>query len=344
MRDFDFTGFTFNGKHSSELGITRVSSGDRYEENLHPDIEDRTAEVPGLDGSYFFGSNYKARNINIEIAFDHLTESGLRELKKVFDPRYNGELIFDEHPYKKYIAKLESPIELSYICFDERERTEGAKRDGVRRDRSEGANNTWEQVTPWEYTTNIERIYKGEGKINFICYFPFAKSVYKYLPSEEENSKWAASSGLLTGAEFENFNVYDQESGTINIYNGGDIETGFRLYIPANFAMSGVTLTYKEDGESESAHLVLKPISLKEGKNGITDIGILIDTTNEMIMGVSAFSPMDETIITSGNIYNGYISAGYFFKFQPSINKEVRSILEVGYMSDVRIYYDYLYF
>ena len=70
MRDFDFTGFTFNGKHSSELGITRISSGDRYEENLHPDIEDRTAEVPGLDGSYFFGSNYKARNINIEIAFE----------------------------------------------------------------------------------------------------------------------------------------------------------------------------------------------------------------------------------------------------------------------------------
>jgi len=34
----DFLGFTFNGVHSSELGLTRVSDGSRYNENLYPTI------------------------------------------------------------------------------------------------------------------------------------------------------------------------------------------------------------------------------------------------------------------------------------------------------------------
>jgi hypothetical protein len=34
----DFIGFTFNGKHSSELGIVRTSDGSRFNENLLPTI------------------------------------------------------------------------------------------------------------------------------------------------------------------------------------------------------------------------------------------------------------------------------------------------------------------
>jgi hypothetical protein len=32
----DFIGFTYNNKHSSELGILRVSNGSRFDENLLP--------------------------------------------------------------------------------------------------------------------------------------------------------------------------------------------------------------------------------------------------------------------------------------------------------------------
>lgn len=38
----DFTGFKFGNIHSSDLGIIRVSGGDRYDEALHPEIKDRT--------------------------------------------------------------------------------------------------------------------------------------------------------------------------------------------------------------------------------------------------------------------------------------------------------------
>ena len=76
----DFTGFEFGGVHSSDLGITRVSGGDRYDEQLHPEIKDRTVEVPGLNGEYYFGSDFGTRTFDIEIAFDLLTEELFRKL------------------------------------------------------------------------------------------------------------------------------------------------------------------------------------------------------------------------------------------------------------------------
>jgi hypothetical protein len=54
----DFVGFTFNGIHSSELGILRTSEGSRFNENLLPTIQDKTVQVPGGDGTYYFGSYY----------------------------------------------------------------------------------------------------------------------------------------------------------------------------------------------------------------------------------------------------------------------------------------------
>ncbi len=34
----DYIGFSFNGVHSSELGIKRISEGSRFNENLLPTI------------------------------------------------------------------------------------------------------------------------------------------------------------------------------------------------------------------------------------------------------------------------------------------------------------------
>jgi hypothetical protein len=34
----DYMGFTYNGSHSSDLGIVRVSNGSRFDENLLPTL------------------------------------------------------------------------------------------------------------------------------------------------------------------------------------------------------------------------------------------------------------------------------------------------------------------
>jgi hypothetical protein len=54
----DFLGFKIGDIHSSQLNITRVSSGDRYEDNLLPQLKNTTIEVPGSDGTYYFDTFY----------------------------------------------------------------------------------------------------------------------------------------------------------------------------------------------------------------------------------------------------------------------------------------------
>lgn len=287
----DFLGFTFiiNGKPytSQNLGITRVSDGDRYNEPLIPEIEDKTIEIPGLDGTYFYGSDFKTRNFSIKIAFDSMKEDEFRTMRQVFGYKHMGLLIFDEAPYKQYKVKVASPPELEYVCFNERKREASTTpRDGVRvatreevpYDIAEDPDNlytnvgtdavvgesvvspipqsttievTREQVYPWEYVQDnqgndvYERIYKGEGTIEFIAYYPFATQTQKFLDSFSQSNKneWAAASRLLTEEEAEDIDkvVTDNENKKIiNVHNAGDVPTGFMIW------MSGIKITSHE--------------------------------------------------------------------------------------------------
>ncbi len=156
----DFIGFSFAGIHSSTLNIIRTSDGDRFDENLIPDVKDITAEIPGMDGEYYFGSTYGNRTFDISIAYDHMSESDIRRLRQVFGRKQIGELIFDERPYKKYMVKIESPIELSYVCFDEPKK-ELIDFDGI-----------YGETQVSRAVTGKQRVYKGEGKISFIAMSP----------------------------------------------------------------------------------------------------------------------------------------------------------------------------
>ena len=354
----DFLGFTFGGYHSSDLGITRVSGGDRYNEQLLPEIKDRTAEVPGLNGEYYFGSNFGSRQIDIEIAYDSLTEEQFKNLRRVFGTRDIKELIFDERPYKKYLAKLESPIELSYVCFDEPGYTWQKIPTGI--DEETGELNYMQGISgDYEYKVyndTTRRVYKGEGKVSFICHFPFAKSVYKQLPVGEEESDWAISSGILSTQDYASVDKYtilnppaegeEQQEPILRgftLYNPGDLATGFRLYLPAAAIGSGIDLVYKEDSIHATTSLILNAITLETG-----DIGVLVDTNSSLIIGVTSMSinqSGNAIYSTSGNLYNQYVNSGHFFKIEPNVIYD-RSVLQIdGDSSDnIKIFYDYLYF
>lgn len=387
----DFVGFSFDGIHSSELGILRVSEGDWYEETLHPEIEDLTVDIPGLDGNYYFGSNFKTRSISISIAFDSMTELQFRKLRRLFGVKKNCELVFDERPYKVYMAKIENPIELSYVCFDEPiydeevieeggiyDRETGVKRDLVRKVKRLDANG--QPIT--------QRIYKGEGSIDFICYYPFARQLFKTLDkyrtldngytnlitTYNNIDEWAESSGLLTQEEFNQYNIdklisYESENPSnfnfeIPVYNPGDLNTGFYLYLPfVNGMIIPKNGNYTEI-YGDNNGLLLRPIYIRKADG---ETGILINTVNHLIEGVT-FDPMvmntndrrRKPWITSGNLYNEYIAAGDFpyikksdwrldntqFKQAIYLNcgMEYQDGEEVRDKSgEVAIYYDYLY-
>ena len=83
----DYIGFTFNGIHSSELGIKRTSDGSRFNENLLPTSEDKTVQIPGGDGTYYFGSYYIQKQFDISFAFD-------------FEPSYKPTTTFTPDSFK----------------------------------------------------------------------------------------------------------------------------------------------------------------------------------------------------------------------------------------------------
>lgn len=156
----DFTGFYFKNHHSSEFGITRVSNGSRYQENLLPTSEDYTTDIPGSDGQYNFGSNYKTKEFNLSFAFDNVSELQIRKMRGWLSKKETpvseemGDLVFDETPYKRYVVKTTGDPQLSYICFEETDKETG----------------------------KTKRVYKGEGTVNFTCYNSYAfNNYYKSL-------------------------------------------------------------------------------------------------------------------------------------------------------------------
>ena len=307
----DFIGFSFNEHRSESLGIVRVSDGSRYNEDLVPTTQDKTVQVPGGDGFYYFGSDYTQRQFSINIAFDELTEKQFRELQQVFGTKELGKLVFDERPYKYYMVKSSKP-QLKYICFG---------KDG-------------------------ERIYKGEGTLTFTAYYPFAKSVFKFLEKETEKEtgkevyvlrktypnieEWAEASGMKSQGSLDKVPESPTEGiYSISVYNAGDLEADFILKFngaPSNAI--NITLGQQDVGDKK-AFLNLKSFSLKN-----TDTGFQINTKTNLIEGFNAEG-------LTGTLYNENITQGDFFKIPP---REEGYRISVTGATPIEIVYDYIYY
>lgn len=305
--DFDFIGFTFNGKHSSDLGIIRVSEGSRYSDDLLPIIEDNIVPVPGNDGVYYFGSYYRQKNFIIQIAFDNLTDKQFRELKMHFGKKQLGDLIFDESPYKAYKVKITGVPNLNYICFDEY--VQGSD--------------------------TLQRIYKGEGTITFSAFQPFARSVYKSLNeyNNENKQQWAMTSGML-----ETLDGYDVfEGNEAKIFNPGDLEADFQIKFSFSDGENDLEKIYlKLENEDASNYQITfkSPITKING-----DVGFIFDTKTNLLQGYDSKGNL------TGSLYNKYIENGYFYKI-PILNDstEDNKLCVVGDVIPTELTYNYSYF
>lgn len=346
----DFTGFSFDNIHSSLLNIVRVSDGNRYTESFQSDFDDKRTQILGRDGEYYFGSDYQAREIKVKIAFDSMTEKQFRTMAYLFSTKKLCPLIFDERPYKKYMAKINSPIEIDYICFDQPKKivvgTEpGDERYGVRRD---PVTRELERVYPYETTNEIERIYKGEATIEFVCPDPYAHAPFKQLDlyrntSQEGNvfttydtvDQWAGASGILSAEQFDNMHIdvplWKENEIQFRTYNPGDKDSPFYLYIPFTIYTdeggvgrarigknSGTTEDIDIDADDQfqltvnNQVLLMRTIRRKlTGNNGLRDTGVIINSENHLIEGV-VFDHINQSWKTTGNIYNDCILKGDF--------------------------------
>lgn len=299
----DYIGFTFNGIHSSQLGIVRTSEGSRFNENLLPAIQDKTVQVPGGDGAYHLGSYFTQRQFNISYAFDSLTEQQLAKIKNVFGDKKIHELIFDETPYKVYRVKVSGTASIKHIPFAEGE-------------------------------TN--RIYKGEGSIQFTAFEPFARSVKKYADEyiEQNFNEWKSAANLLeTQGEFDRL-----IGNEIKLYNPGDRESDFVItfnFGESNFIPQGAITISTNEGE-------IYQLNFKQMRRQGNDDQIKINSKLNLIEGYSNGQK-------SGNLYNKYLTSGQFFKIPMSteVIQPIKMILEDTYSLTSffeSVEYDYIYF
>lgn len=329
----DYIGFTYNGVHSSELGIVRTSDGSRFNENLLPTMQDKTVQVPGGDGTYFFGSYYTQRQFNISFAFDSLTEVQFARLQQVFGDKKIHDLTFDERPYKTYKAKVTGTSTIKYIVFDEK------------------------------IEEKNQRVYKGEGSIQFTCYNPFAVCSKKFLkdyadyPNVEE---WAEASGLndqgkdSSGNDLDN---YTSETRSIITYNPGVKESDWQMF----YGFAGVNLSLEEGAselilnlQSESG-VDLGTLKLKNVRKKGEDTHICINTKNNTIEGAictteGANNNLIVSVTKTGNLYNEFLM-GTFFKIPMGSAKIVltnANYSKIGAKLDDKthrhLFYNYYYF
>jgi predicted phage tail component-like protein len=194
--DYDFIGFTYNGKHSvRDLKIYRTSNSNRYEEGITPTLKETTASVDGQVGQYYFGTKVEQKVFNISFAFDNLTDGDIREIKKTFSGDGIHDLIFDENPYKAYSAKVTGSATMKHLAFEQ----------------------------------NGRRVYKGEGNIQLTCYYPYARSLaYTTTSGTSDEKAIEVQYGFASGKPYVAKQPKELKCGIII---DGSIETTF--YIPA---------------------------------------------------------------------------------------------------------------
>lgn len=285
----DFIGFSFNGFHSSDLGIIRTSEGSRYKESLLPPFQDQTVQIPGGDGSYYFGTTYANRQFSISIAFDELSEENFRKMRAVFNGEEIGKLIFDEAPYKYYMVKMASPPQLNYICFGR---------------------------------TGEPRVYKGEGTLSFVAFYPFAKSIHLSLAKSSEID----GEGHTVYTYYEDFDVENREewAGASRLPIGPVNTSGKNIAIEnAGDKPMPWVATYLINDAGQSSKIELTKVSCGgaslEFDNGIIlengDSGIQIDTKKNLIRGITRDRTIQHpTFRSTSNVYNKYITKGDFFE------------------------------
>ena len=286
VRYDDLTGFKFGDYHSSQFGLIRVSNGSRYNEYLLPTLKNTTTDVPGMEGTLYFGTQKTTRSFQVDMAFDSLTEEDIRDIREWLTGAHS--LIFDERPYIQYMCILNSAPQLKYLTFEE----------------------------------NGERIYKGELSVNFVSYLPYGYSIdgKKFIDDflDENFEEWSNASHLAykNFYEDETLRTYDKfEGNNVYVYNSGDVEADYVLTCyfsegaTAKISMNDVSYEFSLRAKSaNSTHLELsvnsklqyarcRDVNIADGViTGISDYEIMLPSTEMFKI------PVGQSLITCTNI------------------------------------------
>lgn len=336
-----FLGFTFCGEHSSNFKIVRINSSNKGTMPLTPEFNDTTVERINSDGTFYFSTRNTELNFSVDFAFDDLTEVDLQGLRRFLSPKQYGELIFDETPYKKYIGKLKQAANLDYIAFDQDllPSLSYQSRPELGADPTEEERRQWlremKTLTNQLYGPNLkehnERIYKGEGSLEFVCYYPYAVAPYQTIEEYEDKllgngysnlNEWRAASRIMSQEEYRTYNLDISNNESTQLNNVGDIDSP--LFFDFVLENGGGEDNYIEIRLDENNGLLIKTTLLENKKT------YYFDSEKKLIK--------DE----DGNLINYVIIAGDFFNVPVGIHTLSLSTSVPCAISNIRYEYRYL--
>ena len=151
-------GFTYNGVHSSDVGVMYVPSADEMGD-FFSDYEVISDEHSWADGGAYFKSRVKPRVFTLSCFYDRVDEKKLEEIIRWLDRRTSGELIFDSRPYASYFVHPTKRISVN--------------------DYLQGGGT-----------------HSGTFEVSFTAYHPFARLVYDNA-TDYDNAGFKAETGVL---------------------------------------------------------------------------------------------------------------------------------------------------
>ena len=316
-----FLGFWFNGRHSSEFKVIRVSGGKEFEEELLSAAKDTTIDIPGRDGVEFIQAKRQNKQFKISFAFDELYEEDIRAIKQWLAPKKPCELIFDERPYKVWRGKVTTVAKISFVPFDEKEH-------GV--------------------------VYKGKGDVTFTCFKPYARSKsrdiidYQQVTAVEPSQipfnylmnikDWIGSSGIKYQDSISG-EGYQYVSNISPTYNGGDLPVAPKITLNIT-NIENISSNYLQLLYSGQPQIILKKdvlTNIPNGQDGSKKI--IIDNEMQLILDANENS---STSNQTRKIYNNAIIAGSFFKLEPGENGGIT--VDDENVTVESIDFDYLYY
>lgn len=152
-----FISFTFGGKAIEDFGLIVVNSDDRMERAAYAPFADLTSTYDTLNGQLYWGTHFEAKQLELDLATDGVTERQLDDFREWFSPGKERELILSEHPNRAILARIAEPPNFSLLPFEEKITFLGK-----------------------ETSTTM---YRGEVHINFIMDEPFWYGKLNYMPT-----------------------------------------------------------------------------------------------------------------------------------------------------------------
>lgn len=163
----DYINFEFDGKYVSDFGLVVVSDGDRLNLAGSSDFEDEVQSINGVNGQYYWGTNFKSLKRDFTLATDGMTEAQLQAFKYHFRPGRYGKFIETHLPYRESYCRIAAVTNFSMVPF--RKLTNVAHKGTT-------------------HSNLYVNEYKGEVKLTLEWDNPYTTSTVQYFTNEEYGS------------------------------------------------------------------------------------------------------------------------------------------------------------